>query len=170
MRRYLIIAILLAVLITVPLFIFKDQAKELVLKISGRRKEVPSMLRALPFQKKIEKKDEHALLLASLSPNEIYLGPVAVTPRGTLRGEYVSLSLVIEFRDPETARRFEEQKDLLSHLLIERASKWNYLDFYSPDGLKMIKEDILKTFRTKLGDEVQRVYLVDLKFGKQRRL
>ncbi len=168
MRRYLLIAILLIFLTVLGLFIFKKQGKITFSSLIPKQKH--SFVNSLPFEKKNKIKEKHSLLLAKLSPNQIYLENIIITPNNAPRGTYVSLSLVIEFRDPKFAKKMRERKDFLKNLVVENSSSWDYLDFKNMDGLLIVKKEIFKIFKENLGSKIEKLYLVEYKLFRQRRL
>ena len=128
------------------------------------------MLKALPFQKEPAPNVRHKILVSKLQGNQLYLDQIILTPKNSPRGAYVTLSLVVEFKDRRSARNFKDKKDVLSDVLIEHSSEWDYLDFKSPDGLQSIKKDIQRIFREKLKLPITNVYLVEYKIHRRRRL
>ena len=170
MKKYFLVALLIAFSIVVALILFKEEGKNLLFSLR-RDNQPPSFFNALPFERnKDTQRGRHKLLIAKLNNKQIYLDEVIITPKNSPRGAYVALALVVEFKDKEIAKKVSGSKDILRNLIIERSSHWDYTDFKSPDGLSIIKKEILNAFRKKFGDKVEKVYLTEYKFYRQKRL
>ncbi|WP_022853371.1 flagellar basal body-associated FliL family protein [Thermodesulfatator atlanticus] len=169
-RNYTLIAILIVLFLIGGLFVFGKQVKNFFLE-PKKTKEIPSMLKALPFENKekpIPKRNQ--LLLAKLKDNQIYLEKIIVSPKGAPRGAFVIFDLVIELKDKKIAKKLRTHDDLLRDEIVSTLAEKDWLDFQNADGLALIKKDLIATLRAKLGSHVARIYLIHFATGQQKGL
>jgi len=168
-KKNLLLAASILLIFVVLLVLFQDQAQKLIGKIRPRpSKEVPSMIKTLPFKPKAQRRKK--LLLEKLQPHELYLPNLILTPKGAPRGEYFFFSLVISFTSPEEAKRFREKKPLLESFISEIGSKFPYVDLVTPDGRRIFKMELLKRLQKKFGSEIVALWITDFRFKKVKGL
>ncbi|AEH44000.1 flagellar basal body-associated protein FliL [Thermodesulfatator indicus DSM 15286] len=168
-KQYVYIALLLTILILGGLLVF-GPTKIIFKNRAPSKEEIPSMLKALPFENKKPRPQKYEKLMASLKDNEIFIEKLIFSPKNAPRGTYVYFDLVIRFKEKKTAKKFKEAKDLLEHEMISRLSQWDWLDFQNADGLQLIKNDLLRYLQQKHGSQIASVYFIRFKIGKQKGL
>ncbi len=169
MRKHLLISGLILLFFVFCLVLFKDQARELFKKIHPQEtKEVPSMLKTLPFKPKI--KPRHKLLEESLKPNELYLPNLVITPRGAPRGECFLFSLVISFSSKKEAQKLRRLKPLLENYILEVGEKFPYTDLISPDGRSIFKRRLKAQLVKKFGAGISEIWFTEIRFKRIKRL
>ncbi len=169
MKRYFVIAVTLALLIILGIIFFKRRT-DIFVFFFPKKENKHALIRALPFKKKVKIRNKHKLLIEKLKSNQIYLENIIITPQNAPRGSYVSLSLVVEFKDKRIAKDMRERKAVLKNIIINKSNDWDYIDFQNMDGLSIIKKDILKTFKEHFKSKVEKIYLVEYKILHQKRL
>ncbi|OAG28221.1 flagellar basal body-associated FliL family protein [Thermodesulfatator autotrophicus] len=169
-KHYLYIAILITTLILGGLLVFGPTKIIFRGKTPSSEKEIPSMLKALPFENKKPRPKHYEKLLANLKDNEIFLEKIVFSPKDAPKGTYVYFDLVISFKEKKTAKNFKEAKDVLEHDLVSRLTQWDWLDFQNADGLQLIKSDLLRYLQQKYGSQVANIYFIRFKIGKQKGL
>ncbi len=134
-----------------------------------KRQKVPSMVRALPFKKKIPRRQK-PLIVRNLKTNQILLTDVLATPAHAPKGTYLVLSLVLDFSSTEMAQRYAKQKPLLEETIINCVQRIDYRDLRSSEGVTILKKALEKAFKKILKDKMTALWVAEYSFQRIKRL
>ena len=171
MRRnwlVIILAIVVGVILVVIGAKFRHQIK-LILNKKSREKEVPSMLRALPFKEK-PKKREKSLLLSSLKENQMLLMDLLATPKNAPKGLYLRVSVVLDLSSPQIVEKYRKHQAKLEEIIIESVQHISYRDLLSSEGPRLLKAELEKRFQKILKKHINELWITRYEFQKMRRL
>lgn len=167
-----LVAIFLILGSVVVLYLFRQEAKELWLKIKPpKTSKTPSMIKALPFREKEKPRyKERSLLLSSLKENQILLEDIVFTPKRAPRKTFFQCSVVISVSSKEEAQKLKTLKPYLIDLIVEAGNDFPYRDIITPDGRLLFKQKLLQALNQKLDSSIKDLWLVDYQIGRMRRL
>ncbi len=134
-----------------------------------KREKVPSMVRALPFKKKIPRRQK-PLIVRNLKANQILLTNVLATPAHSPKGTYLVLSLVLDLSSVEVAQRYTKQKPLLEETIINCVQRIEYRDLRSSEGVTILKKELEKAFKKILKDKMTALWVAEYSFQRIKRL
>lgn len=163
----LILAALIIVLVAVK---FYRNRMALKLKpppppLTKEEKKVPSMLRALPFKKKVPKK-KPSILVSSLKKNQVLLVNLLANPKKAPKGLYLRLALVVTFPSDKLAGYYKERKAKLEQVVVDTIQELSYQDLRSSEGPLLLKEALNKRFQQVFKGEIKELWITGYEFQK----
>ncbi len=167
----LILAAVIIVLVAIKIYRYRVEVrlKPPAPPLTEEEKKIPSMLRALPFKKKVRPK-KPSLLLSSLKDNQILLANVLATPKKAPRGTYLRVSVVLDLSSKEVAQQYHEQKARLEALISDTIQRIPYRDLRSSEGPRILKENLEKRLQNTYKGQIKTLWITTYEFQRLRGL
>ncbi len=169
-RQYIKVFVILFVVSVLLILIFKwTGIKEFVIGLKGTP-ETPSLIRALPFDVlKMKRKERLPELREKLTPTQVLVEDVVANPKGAPRGKYLRVSVVVEAKDEDTAKRLSEEEGKIATLVLDTIQEFSYEDLTSRGGVAKFKKKLETKIRVLYGRDIRDVSVVEFRFKEAKR-
>ena len=165
MKDYLKVFLILFVLSLAILALYRwTGIKDLIVKLRRPSEEVPSMIRALPFDTLQERRRGRLdILRDKLTPTQILVEDVVGLPRGAPLGKYLRVSIVVEASDRKRAREIRKMEGYLATLVLETIQDFPYEKLKSGFGIVEFKKALTRRISMVYGDWIREVSIVEFR-------